>query len=259
MYEGSIIRGNDVSRNGTGIAVGNGASALSNRVYANSLGMYTRDGSRLEGNVVYSNATGIENNDYSVVRGNLVYGNTTRGILVSSIQGAGYGVFGNTVYQTAGDAITVSGGWDVNLRDNILAVTSGNAINVAAGAQDGFSSDYNLFWATGAGRIALWGARTFDALNDWALEIGVDAESLATNPQFVGHRRRRRPARLLDRRHRRGRRDGRWRRRLQHGRRHGPPRRSPEQPAATTSPLTAARTARVGRSRDSCRAPIRSA
>jgi hypothetical protein len=189
----SLLRANVVFANTNGIAVGNGAIAQDNRVYNHSgdgsnsgIGIYTRDGSAVIGNRVYGNVTGVWDDDYSLVRGNLIYANSLRGIRMTGFQNAGDGVFGNTIYQPVGDAIVVaSGGSNTVIRDNILAVGSGYALNVDSKAQGGFASDYNLFWLTGSGKIAFWEDRGFTSLNDWSLEVGFDFESLVANPLFL--------------------------------------------------------------------------
>ena len=189
----SLLRANVVFANTNGIAVGNNAVAEANRVYNHSgdgsnsgIGIYTRDGGSVIGNRVYGNVTGVWDDDYSLVRGNLIYANSLRGIRMTGFQNAGDGVFGNTIYQPAGDAIVVaSGGSNTVIRDNILAVGSGYALNVDSNAQGGFASDYNLFWLTGSGKIAFWEDRAFTSLNDWSLEVGFDFESLVANPLFV--------------------------------------------------------------------------
>ncbi|RPI48158.1 MAG: hypothetical protein EHM59_01875, partial [Betaproteobacteria bacterium] len=92
----------------------------------------------------------------------------------------------NTIYQPLGDAIVVAGGGtNTVIRDNILAVATGYALNVDSASQGGFASDYNLFWLTGTGKIAFWEDRAFTSLNDWSLEAGFDFESLVANPLFV--------------------------------------------------------------------------
>ena len=68
---------------------------------------------------------------------------------------------------------------------NVLRVGDGGyALNVADSAQQGFSSDYNLFWLAG-GQLARWEGADFANRTDWYYQVGFDGHSLVGDPQFV--------------------------------------------------------------------------
>ena len=52
---------------------------------------------------------------------------------------------------------------NVQLRNNILWVASGNLINIAPDSEAGFVSDYNSLITTGAGKLASGKAQVRDA------------------------------------------------------------------------------------------------
>jgi hypothetical protein len=65
-------------------------------------------------------------------------------------------------------------------------VDAGYAINVDVNAQQGFSSDYNLFYLTGTeGNAGLWAGTPRTALADWQAANGQDTHSLTGNPLFI--------------------------------------------------------------------------
>ena len=133
------------------------------------------------GNKSYDNAEGVRMTNPQVVANNIIYDNTTYGIHVRS---AGNNrIENNTVYQPVGDAVFVDfTSNNVQLRNNILWVASGNLINVAPDSEAGFVSDYNSLITTGAGKLALWEGRRFATLDDWFYEVGFDQHSQTTDP-----------------------------------------------------------------------------
>ena len=63
----------------------------------------------------------------------------------------------NTIYQPTGDAILVTGSvTNAHLRNNILWTQNGFDISVDNSSQSGFTSDYNLLYTSGAGKVASW-------------------------------------------------------------------------------------------------------
>ena len=194
-----------------GIYVGSSGTIIANNVYDNqNSGIVANFGSVVQGNVVFSNAIGIAGEmdvmDYGpgevdavpfegTITNNTVFGNTTTGILVSGATSAK--VINNTVYQQSGDAIDVTPttydseygaqtapSSNVSLRNNILWTNAGYDINVATDSQQGFSSDYNLLYATGTGLIGFW-QLGFNDLQDWKDEIGQDVHSISVDPLFI--------------------------------------------------------------------------
>ncbi|MCC7081093.1 MAG: right-handed parallel beta-helix repeat-containing protein [Burkholderiales bacterium] len=187
----ALAEGNEVFLNPNGISLGIEAVARENRVYANSgigikvQGGSTVDGGSVEHNIVYDNTVGIEEYKGRVAY-NLVYDNVSAGIVSAGNHDDGLkGIRSNTVAQPTGDAIRLGeGASEVLLRDNVLEVGAGYAINVPASAQDDFASDYNLFSLVGSGKIGFWN-RAYSNLEDWIYAVGTDQESLAADPRFI--------------------------------------------------------------------------
>jgi parallel beta-helix repeat protein len=156
-----------------------------------------------QGNVVYSNSIGIQGVRQQIsfgpgdsaavpffgsIRNNLVYENTDAGIQIAGSDSAS--ITNNTVYARSGDAVQVvanDAGYaakNVTLQNNILWSESGYDIDVSNVSQSGFSSDYNLLYASGSGKIAFWQS-DITSLADWKLIIGQDPHALSANPQFI--------------------------------------------------------------------------
>jgi parallel beta-helix repeat protein len=179
IYSGGASA-NVVHGNRRGIYVYNGEASY-NRVYMNDTqGIYGYH-STITGNVVYNNATGLYlYSSNSEARNNLVYANTDAGVVM---YGGNNGRFiGNTVYQTAGNAVTVQGGADnTTLIDNILWATTGFDISVASDSQDGFTSNFNIFQGT----VGQWQGITKTSILAWRNAAFTDKDSLHTDPLFV--------------------------------------------------------------------------
>jgi hypothetical protein len=183
LTSGGAASANVVFDNYTGISSDSGAPIANNRVYHNAnVGIDARLGT-VSGNVVYSNAVGITTANGSL-RNNLVYANGTQGVLVT---GSGAQVVNNTVYQTAGDAVHLADNLNgVQLRNNVLwAAGAGFAVNVPTSSQVGFGSDYNLLYATGAGRVGNWQGAARQTLPAWQAASSGDDNSLSLDPRFV--------------------------------------------------------------------------
>ncbi|MCX5661643.1 MAG: right-handed parallel beta-helix repeat-containing protein [Planctomycetota bacterium] len=203
---------------GTGISVSYGAAAVGNtvhdsnlgidahepktsvtgnRVYNNTrLGIFTNGNPVVRGNTVYSNPIGIQLANFNGggfqgdVSGNLVYANTTEAILVESSAFDTVAnrsrVWGNTIYQPVGDGIVVDQSTNTaDLRNNIIQVGAGSALKVAFDSAAGLFSDYNVYFATGAGRIATWAGVAVTTLDDAFYNLGIDGNSLFADPRFV--------------------------------------------------------------------------
>ena len=151
----------------------------------------------IQGNSIYSNATGIadrrrkldqssfsgssEGFDSSVViRNNLFYDHSQQAMLIDAFHDTDFEttrIESNTVYEPAADGIVLAGkSQNVVLKNNIVYVGGSNraAVTVAAAAQRGFESDYNLFHATGGTAVGKWQEISVGGLLDWSLELGQD-------------------------------------------------------------------------------------
>ena len=193
VVEGGTAADNVVFGETTGIYTGTNStsSIIGNRVYDNTgIGINASEASLVQANDVYSNAVGIEaiGNQYGAFTGtvlnNLVYANAQEGIVLQVASGAQ--IVNNTVYQLAGDAVLLDDSSSSNsLRNNILWVQNGYDIEVASDSQNGFASDYNILYATGAGKIALWQNVSRKTLSAWQNTDFTDGNSISQDPLFV--------------------------------------------------------------------------
>ena len=95
-------------------------------------------------------------------------------------------VTNNTVYQPVGDAVRAQQGEaNLSVRNNILWVQAGYDLNIASDSQQGFASDYNDLYATGAGKAANWQGQDYATRTDWFRALGFDAHGQAADPRFV--------------------------------------------------------------------------
>ncbi len=184
----SLIIDNDAYDNTIGIQTGFQGSIVGNRSFDNGTGIITYYSSNISRNYVHSNSTGIHDAGYSEVFGNLVYANTNVGISTTFTHSAGdRTIYNNTVWQGTGDAIRVTGTNNVRIRNNILSVGNGYAINVTADGQPGFSSDWNLFdLRTAAALVGRWGATQRETLGSWrSVSANHDASGKTGDPMFL--------------------------------------------------------------------------
>ena len=184
----SRVEDNDAYNNTTGIQTGYQGWIMGNRSFDNVVGITTYYSDNISRNFVYSNSTGISDGGYSEIFDNLVYANTNVGIAITYSHVAGdRTVYNNTIWQDTGDAIVVSGTANIRIRNNILSVGNGYAINVAADGQVNFSSDSNLFdLRTAAAKAGRWGATERITLTDWqSISANHDASSKLGDPRFL--------------------------------------------------------------------------
>ena len=79
-------------------------------------------------------------------------------------------VANNTIYQPVGDAIRVQdSSTGLRLENNILYVAAGYDLYVTPDSQNGFISDYNLFYRSPAvnARVGFWNGADRPLLGDW--------------------------------------------------------------------------------------------
>ncbi|MCA9246075.1 MAG: right-handed parallel beta-helix repeat-containing protein, partial [Planctomycetales bacterium] len=214
---GAEIRHNVVHTNVIGIDAGSPSVSttadsnnlvIENRVYNNSsIGIRADQAADVLRNVVYSNGVGIRGEAFTAgtpfagtIQGNVVYANATHGIVVqeggTNASNKRPQIINNTVYQTAGDAIHFQGrrnaqnnivatSRDVDVRNNILWVTSGFDLFVESGSEVGFTSDYNVLQSTGGGQIGSLGGATFNSLTAWRNTAIADFNSFQADPLFA--------------------------------------------------------------------------
>ncbi len=182
MFGGASASRNVVSGNYDGISFSGGGDVTENRVYDNDRYGITGAGA-IDRNVVYSNATNINAGGSSVLRNNLVYASVDYGIFLS---GDSAQILGNTVHSTSGHAIRIQGSAsNTRVRNNIVSVSTGDGLSVAADSQSGFASDYNLFRTTGTGSVGMWQGVSRGSLVAWQNATFGDRNSLFGDPLFV--------------------------------------------------------------------------
>ena len=161
-----------------------------NRIFHNTQAGVRIIGSNpvVSGNAIYANATGIVTaagaGQSATLANNLIYDQTAFGIDIGTGL-TGLRVLNNTILEPTGTAIRLNASGNADLRNNILVTDSGTLLNVANHAQAGFTSDYNLWQVTGAGRVGTWGADALTDLAQWYYEVGRDGHSLSADPQFI--------------------------------------------------------------------------
>ena len=203
VHNGGEVRENEIHGNFNGVKAhssligGNRYATLviGNRVYDNTdTGIISCEITEIAKNVVYSNSTGIRTGEtdlylfYGEIRNNLVYSNANYGVLIEYAeewQKYTPTILNNTIYQPVGDAVRVTDSSNVVLRNNILYVDAGYAIQVDANGTVGFDSDYNLLQVTGTGKIGSWAGSEFVGRTEWYYEAGQDPHSRQDDPLFV--------------------------------------------------------------------------
>ncbi|MCA9140251.1 MAG: right-handed parallel beta-helix repeat-containing protein [Planctomycetales bacterium] len=185
---------NIVYENQSGISIFEGSRVSSNRIFGNNIGIAgSRVGAQIDGNAIYSNSEGIYlSESYNRIKprieSNLIYDNSNRAIYLYGGNGNGeITIIGNTIYQEVGDAIQVTYASNVRLRNNIIAVDNGAAINIATNAVSGFEGNYNLI-DLGAGTGAAYGVFGATAAPDlaaWQAATGGSANSLVADPLLL--------------------------------------------------------------------------
>ncbi|RZL38827.1 MAG: hypothetical protein EOP35_04955, partial [Rubrivivax sp.] len=188
-YGTLLLEGNLVHHNGTGIEGSYGTTLRGNAIYANTTGVQVYDGV-LQGNRIYSNSVGIIDTGYSRIFNNVIYANTNQGVRVQGGHdtNAGDGLYNNTILQTVGEGIRLTGSAaNVLLANNILRVDAGYGIAVDANSQAGFQSNYNLLYRGQAANayIGLWNGATQATLAAWQAASGKDGNSQTGNPLFL--------------------------------------------------------------------------
>ncbi|MCA9139007.1 MAG: right-handed parallel beta-helix repeat-containing protein, partial [Planctomycetales bacterium] len=189
---GAVARGNLVHGNDIGIQGQSNSTVDSNQIYDNRIGVfgYYAYESNITNNRIYSNIEGMrfDSTNTATIANNLVYANTNSAVYLSYGYVSGVRspqITGNTIYQSVGDAITIESSTGVGLSNNIIWVENGAAINVAADAQVGFSSDYNLFHTPGSGIVGRWDGSELSDLVAWKFELGFDPNGLAGDPMLL--------------------------------------------------------------------------
>ena len=179
--------GNISYANAYGIYFTGQASASDNLVYNNTTdGIFDQYGSAILGNVLYGNGWGLSLSNSGSVKNNLIYNNTLGGMSLSYSESSP--ILNNTVYQTGGDAVYITGGSASNqfaLRNNIIWDIGGTDVQVSSGSQQSVVIDYNDLYATGGGQIGLWGSTPDATLANWQATSGMDADSISATPLFV--------------------------------------------------------------------------
>jgi parallel beta-helix repeat protein len=185
--QNSTANNNVAYANVNGIDVSS-STASNNRVYDNSTyGMIVQFGTAT-GNFIYSNGGGIFGTGIPVLLNNLIYDNSSFGILIQSVPNAT--VLGNTIYQPTGDGIQVVPNFFITtssifVEDNIIWTMQGRDFLVPDFQSSAVYSNYNDLYATGTGEIGNFGGEDFATLAAWTTELGLDRNSISSDPQFA--------------------------------------------------------------------------
>ena len=182
IYVGSSVSatGNDVYSNYDGIYAYDLTSVVSgNRIFSNANNGITANayGGTIIGNRIYSNKTGIKSSLYNGsidIEENLIYANTTAGVDLS--YGNGSKLISNTIWQSVGTAVKVSGSAsNFNLSDDIIWGDLGTMLSIAADSQAGFKATNDLYWrgTSGAATLVAWGATNYSNLAAWQLGLSA--------------------------------------------------------------------------------------
>jgi autotransporter-associated beta strand protein/parallel beta-helix repeat protein len=183
VLNGGEARNNIVYDNYDGITGGGliTANQVSHNLHA---GIVVSQTSTLQNNRVYSNQVGIIASYAVNLYNNLVYANTSLGMDIYGGYNAQF--INNTVYQPTGDALHVEGASvNVQIRNNILWALSGYDISIAPDSENGLVSDYNDLALSLTSKLGLWEGHDFLNRVDWFYELGLDAHSRTSDPQFV--------------------------------------------------------------------------
>ncbi len=184
--------GNLVYDNQRGIEAGSTGMTENNIIYRNGqFGLKLFGGANNRNNRIFNNDYGIitDTNFYGTASNNFIYNNRMAGVLVvdSGYSGGTPTIANNTIVQANGDGIQLvsSRTQNVLVKNNIIQVSSGFAINVDPAASRGFRSNYNVIHVLGSGKIGQWEGRTYNNPADWYYEVGLDKDSTFGDPQFV--------------------------------------------------------------------------
>ncbi|WP_149497533.1 right-handed parallel beta-helix repeat-containing protein [Roseiconus lacunae] len=177
ILSGSIARENEVFQNYIGMS--GGSLVEENSIFGNDIGLIGSGNATR--NKIFGNLAGLMHG--TNVTSNLFYNNQTVSIGVTN---ARLNAVGNTIFQPQGDAISISNTTGTSeLRNNIISVGSGTAIQVDEISQSNFISDYNQFDLGDESTFAIWGDTTFTSQTDWVYELGLDSHSIFTAPGFI--------------------------------------------------------------------------
>ena len=174
--QGQVVRDNAVGVNGSGV-LGGSSLQTANHILRNTTGVDFSG--TIQFNRIAENTTGIRAKSNSLIVHNLISRNTVVGILASGV--VDVQIAQNTIYAPQGDAVSLqSASREIEVRNNILWVEAGTALYVGDNSRTGFYSDYNLFHATGTGKLVHWMVDFTDLL-DWQLDVArFDLHSTGT-------------------------------------------------------------------------------
>ena len=152
------------------------------------MGVFAGGQSEVTGNRVYSNDIGIQTGNYGFggrIINNVIYDSEVAAVALGNGLPGSVLEF-NTIHEPVADGITVHQGSNgVSIKNNIVSVGAGIAIQVELGSESSLHSDYNLFDIHGTAKFAKWVGYDVPDLLTWSQRLGLDVHSLVENPQFV--------------------------------------------------------------------------
>ena len=183
------LQNSEVFGNNTGVVIRQGQISNS-RIYSNvSTGVYAPYiPVTLTGNAIYSNDYGFYSDAYTsgteTLKNNLFYDHRTAAIRLTHSGPNAYEVVNNTIFEAIADGLYATSADNVHLRNNIIWVQGGYGVRIANDSQNDFTSNFNLLYATAAGRVGFWqGDRA--TLTAWQFANFRDGDSLSVDPLFV--------------------------------------------------------------------------
>ncbi len=190
----TLVTNNIVFDNTAGIVATGNAVIDSNRIFRNAQSGVRIDGQKVtvEANRIYSNLVGISST-YSAldarILSNLIYANADAGISFNNAGAYTRIIAGNTIYQSVGDGILLTGNSpNTQIVSNILWNDLGRILNISAGSQSGLVLGTNIFYRglSGAANVAVWGATAAASLANFRSASGLAmAGSLEGDPSFI--------------------------------------------------------------------------
>jgi hypothetical protein len=191
----NILSDSTFTGNGIGVQAATASQVLDStfidNVQTGIVGGFNFSG-QISGNEISGSPTGIYVNTanswiVATLRNNLIFGPEIRTALKLQ-SGADHVVENNTlVLGPLGEV-----GFDISsningmtLRNNLVRMEAGVALQVADTSQTGFVSDYNLFDLSGGALAAHWGTQDFATPEDFFYATGHDGHSLTAPAGFV--------------------------------------------------------------------------
>ncbi len=180
-------RSNRIEQFATGVSTNAGIVRDNQIRNHRDAGIRVQGSSLVTGNYIANNATGISIvSGGSTIKNNVLDRNSVRGLLNINNAASQSRFENNTIYQPIGSAIELNSFRNyLSLLNNIIWAGGDYAIKDSFDSQTGFQSDYNLFNLSNSTVFSNWQGATISTLRDWTYRVGHDAHSLQSDPLFL--------------------------------------------------------------------------